>query len=178
MSKILLEKKRFEITLDRLCCEVIENHIDLSGVALIGLQPRGIYLAKALHQRLINKLNPKELPLGNLDITFYRDDFRRRELPLAPKDVDLDFTIEDQRVILIDDVLFTGRTVRSGLDALLDYGRPKKVEFLVLVDRKYARQLPIEPNYIGISVDTRASQKVQVDWKATEGINRVRLIDL
>lgn len=130
---------------------------------MIGLQPRGIFLL----QRLLIVLK-EELGFapqcGNLDITFYRDDFRRRDKPIIPSVTNIDFVIENKRVILIDDVLFTGRSIRAGLDALLAFGRPKDVELLILVDRRFKRQLPIQANYCGKTVDSLESERVRVDW--------------
>jgi pyrimidine operon attenuation protein/uracil phosphoribosyltransferase len=117
----------------------------------------------------------KEVQCGNLDITFYRDDFRRREKPMIPSVTNIDFSIENKRVILVDDVLYTGRTIRSGLDALLTFGRPSKVELLVLIDRRYSRDLPIQADYIGKTVDTLKSERVSVEWKETEGEDKVVL---
>ncbi len=177
MSAIILEKEQFEITITRLCYELIENHDPFQSTALIGLQPRGIYLAQSIHHRLKSILGDHDFAIGNLDTTFYRDDFRRRDEPIIPSSSDINFLMEGKNVIMIDDVLYTGRTVRAGLDAMLDYGRPSKVEFLVLVDRRYSRQLPVEPDYVGMQVDTRASQQVKVEWEATEGANKVWLLN-
>ncbi|MEX0966663.1 MAG: bifunctional pyr operon transcriptional regulator/uracil phosphoribosyltransferase PyrR [Bacteroidia bacterium] len=174
---VLLEDKRFSIAVDRLCYELIENHSRFSNSVLIGLQPRGIYLAKNLYQRLLELQPDSVIQYGNLDATFYRDDFRRREMPIIPQPQEMNFVVEGKKVILVDDVLFTGRTVRSALDALVDFGRPEKVELLVLVDRRYSRHLPIEPDYVGITVDTRSSQRVKVDWQETDGANKVMLIN-
>lgn len=151
--------------LDRLCYQLIENHGDFSHSVLIGLQPRGIYLADALQKRLSSILKNKKVLAGKLDATFHRDDFRKHKGPIIPSEVDINFSLEDKKVILVDDVLYTGRTIRAGLDAMLDFGRPEQVELLVLVDRRYSRQLPIEPDYVGLTVDTRASQRVRVEWK-------------
>lgn len=112
---------------------------------------------------------------GNLDITFFRDDFRRRERPLIPSITNLDFSIENKKVVLVDDVLYTGRTIRSGLDALMTFGRPSKVELLVLVDRRFRRDLPIQADYVGKAVDTLISERVSVEWKETEGADKVVL---
>lgn len=177
MKVPLLEEHKFEITLLRLCHQLIENHGNFEESVLIGLQPRGIYVANNLHQKLQSILGKNHIPLGNLDIAFYRDDFRRRDKPIIPNSTEINFIIEKKKVILIDDVLYTGRSVRSGLDALMDYGRPDKVEFLALVDRRYSRQLPIEADYVGISVDTRSHQKVEVEWREIEGQNNVWLFD-
>lgn len=172
---VLLSGKKFEITLERLCRQLIERHDDFKNTALIGLQPRGIYLAESLKNRLEIILDRKIL-YGKLDATFHRDDYRTHLNPILPSVMQIDFPIDGRRIVLVDDVLFTGRTIRSGLDALVDLGRPQTVELVVLVDRRYSRQLPIEPDYVGIAVDTRTSEKVKVFWKATEGENSVLLL--
>ena len=112
---------------------------------------------------------------SNLDITFHRDDFRRRETPLLPSITNIDFSIENKRIILIDDVLFTGRTIRAGLDALLTFGRPSQVQLLALIDRRFSRDLPIQADYIGKTVDTLASERVAVEWKESEGQDQILL---
>ncbi len=173
-KRLLLNSTHFDITIKRLCYQLIENHDNFSNSALIGLQPRGIYVARRIEQSLKQILNIPAIAIGDLDVTFYRDDFRRREI-IAPNQTRLDFIIEDKNVILVDDVLFTGRTIRAGMDALLDFGRPRKVELLTLVDRRYSRHLPIEPDYIGISVDTISSEKVTVKWKEIDGEDGVWL---
>ena len=165
----ILSGRKFEITLERLCYELIEHHGDFSNTVLVGLQPRGSILAKEIHKRLTKILSPAKIGLGILDTTFYRDDFRKHKGPLIPSAMNMEIPIEDRNVILVDDVLYTGRTIRAGLDALLDFGRPAKVELLVLVDRRYSRQLPIEPDYTGLVVDTRASHRVMVNWAEAEG---------
>jgi len=127
---------------------------------------------KSFHKSL-KKTNIKK---GNLDITFFRDDFRRKDGIVSANSNTIDFIIEGQNVILIDDVLWTGRTIRAAMDALLAYGRPEKVELMVLIDRRFSRQLPIEPDYIGQKVDSLNSQKVKVSWKETEGEDKVILL--
>ncbi len=163
-KKLILDQNLLNITISRLCQQLIENHHNFSDTVIIGLQPRGIYLAERIKQNLENIVN-KKIPLGYLDTTFYRDDFRRKDEPIKANATEIPFLIEDKKVILIDDVLFTGRSVRSALDALIAFGRPKKVELLVLVNRKYTRDLPIEPNYIGKSVNTLQSQRIMVELK-------------
>jgi pyrimidine operon attenuation protein / uracil phosphoribosyltransferase len=172
--RIILDSKHFAITIDRLCYQLIENHNDFSDSAIIGLQPRGIYLAHRINARLKEIIRKKKLLCGDLDITFYRDDFRRKDL--VPTSTQIDFIIEDKKVILVDDVLFTGRTIRAGLDALMDFGRPKSVELLVLIDRRWSRHLPIQPDYAGKVIDTIASEKVKVEWEETEGKDQVWLM--
>ncbi len=164
MSRKILNARNIDIIIQRLCFELIENHNDFNESALIGLQPRGIFFARKLRKALEEKLNKKVL-YGELDITFYRDDFRKKELDIEPNEVKIDFLIEDKHIILVDDVLYTGRSVRSALDALNDFGRPKQVELLVLIDRHYTREFPIEPDYTGKKVDSRADDKVKVEWE-------------
>lgn len=165
--KVLLNSKEIEIILHRLACQLIENHNDFSNTVLIGLQPRGSYLAKRLADLLRNDYNIKDLDLGFLDITFYRDDFRRREEPLEATSTQIDFLIENKNVVIIDDVLFSGRSVRSALTAIQSYGRPENIELLVLIDRRFSRHLPIQPNYKGRQVDAINQEKVKVNWKET-----------
>ena len=173
--RVVLNSARFQLTLKRLCYQLTENHDDFSNSALIGLQPRGIFMAKRIHQLLTEISGNKKILLGELDVTFHRDDFRRRENPLTPSSTNIDFVIENKNVVLIDDVLYTGRTIRAGMDALLAFGRPKKVELLVLIDRRFSRQLPIDPDYTGKTVDSVASEKVKVCWKETEGKDEIVL---
>lgn len=166
-KKTLLNSKDIEIILHRLACQLIENHNDFSDSVLIGLQPRGSYLANRLVDLLKNEYQIKNLEFGLLDITFYRDDFRRRDEPLSAKSTEIDFLIEDKKVVIIDDVLYSGRSVRAALTALESYGRPKNIELLVLIDRRFSRHLPIQPNYRGRQVDAINQEKVLVSWKET-----------
>lgn len=172
--QVILNEKHLELTLKRLSHELIESHLDFSQTVLVGLQPRGIHLVSHLKATL-EKILKKPVTCGNLDITFFRDDFRRRERPLIPSITNLDFSIENKKVVLVDDVLYTGRTIRSGLDALMTFGRPSKVELLVLVDRRFRRDLPIQADYVGKAVDTLISERVSVEWKETEGADKVVL---
>lgn len=171
----ILDSQQFSLTIKRLCFQLLENHEDFSNSVIIGLQPRGIYLADRIVRELKGILGTQNIRSGHLDITFYRDDFRRKEQPLAASPTNIDFSVEDQHVILIDDVLFTGRTIRSGLEALVDFGRPKTVELLVLIDRRFKRQIPVQPDYVGKWVDSVAEQRVQVEWNEVEGTDRVLL---
>jgi len=172
--RILLENKQFEVTLTRLCYQLIEVHNDFSNTVIIGLQPRGIYLSHRIHT-LLEDILKKKIHSGDLDITFYRDDFRKKEL--KPNKTNIDFIIEDKNVVLIDDVLFSGRTIRAGLDAMLAFGRPNDVELLVLVDRRFSRNVPIQAKYTGLIIDSIESQNVKVDWKEIDGKDRVTLKD-
>ncbi len=171
--KILLQEKQFEITILRLCHQLIEVHGNFSESVIIGLQPRGSLLAKRIQKVLQQLLKSKHIPCGELDVTFYRDDFRKKEL--IPNKTNIDFIIEDKNVVLIDDVLFTGRTIRAGLDAMLAFGRPKDVELLVLVDRRFSRHVPIQAKYVGITIDSIQEQNVKVEWQETDGKDRITL---
>lgn len=171
----ILGSKAFGLTVGRLCHQLIEDHGDLAGTALIGLQPRGVLLARRLRSELQRILGQEDLQYGELDITFHRDDFRLRATPPAPSSTQLDFVLDERRVVLVDDVLFTGRTIRAGLDALLTFGRPASVQLLVLVDRRFSRELPIQPDYVGKWVDSIGDQRVTVEWKETDGQDRVLL---
>jgi len=164
-KKLILDTELLNITVDRLCQQLIENHGKFEETAILGLQPKGIFLAEMIHEKLEQATGTK-IDLGYLDTTFYRDDFRRRETPAKANATKVPFIIEDKNVIVIDDVLFTGRSVRAALDAMIAFGRPRKVELLVLVNRKYSRQLPIDPDYVGRDVNTLESQKVLVELKA------------
>lgn len=172
-NKTLLNSKDIEIILHRLACQLIENHNDFSDTVLIGLQPRGTFLANRLSNLLTTAYNIPKLKNGLLDITFYRDDFRRRDEPLAATSTDINFLIEDKKVVIIDDVLYSGRSVRAALTAIQSYGRPKNIELLVLIDRRFSRHLPIQPNYRGRQVDAINEEKVLVSWKETNGKDAV-----
>src|SRR4051812_289370 len=174
-ERLLLNSRHFEITIQRLCYQLVENHNDFSNTVIIGLQPRGVFLAKRIQKNLQEIVGNKNILYGSLDTTFYRDDFRRRDEVIIPSATQIDFIVEDKNVVMIDDVLYTGRTIRAAMDALLAFGRPKKIELAVLIDRRYSRDLPIEPDYVGKIVDTIASEKVIVEWKETEGEDKVML---
>jgi len=175
LNPTLLDGPKFQITIQRLCRQLIENHNDFSNSVIIGIQPRGIYLAKRIAEELRKILPDSSILHGDLDITFYRDDFRRRE-QLIPNQTRIDFVIEGKKVILMDDVLWTGRTIRAAMDALMAFGRPEKIEFLTLVDRRYSRHIPVSADYTGIEVDSIASQKVVVSWKETDGEDKIVLL--
>lgn len=163
-KRLILDSHLLNITISRLSQQLIENHDQFNETVMIGLQPRGIFLAERIKSRLESMLG-KTIQLGYLDTTFYRDDFRRRESPLKANATRVPFIIEDKNVVLVDDVLFTGRSVRAALDAMIAFGRPKKVELLTLINRRYSRDLPIEPDYIGRNVNTTQAQRVLVEWK-------------
>jgi pyrimidine operon attenuation protein/uracil phosphoribosyltransferase len=173
--KSLLNQQQIELTIKRLANQILENHLQLHNTVLIGIQPRGIYLSDRIVKELAAEINTPKIEYGKLDITFYRDDLRK-ELHV-PNQTDIRFSIEGKRVVLIDDVLYTGRTIRAALDALMDFGRPEKVELLVLIDRRYSRELPIQPDYIGRSIDSIVTQRVKVFWKEKQDKDEVVLID-
>ena len=175
-SQVLIDKALFERVVDRLAHQLLEHH-DFSETDLIGLQPRGYILAQRIQQRLEELVPNLTIQCGALDTTFHRDDFRQREKHITPSSTLMPFLVENRNVILIDDVLFTGRTIRSGLDALMAHGRPKSVQLLVLVDRRFQRELPIEAQFIGKSVDSLDMQYVFVDWGELPGLSQVLLLN-
>lgn len=174
-GRTLLDHTALSYTLDRLAYQVYEQHLDFSNLAIVSLQPRGVAVGERIVKKLVELTNGQAIKHGKLDVTFYRDDFRRREDVLVPSATDLDFSIEGMEIILVDDVLYTGRTVRSGLDALLDFGRPKNVELLVLIDRRFSRELPVQPDFTGRMVDVVREERVKVEWSADDSNNRVTL---
>ncbi|MBC8265918.1 MAG: bifunctional pyr operon transcriptional regulator/uracil phosphoribosyltransferase PyrR [Flavobacteriales bacterium] len=176
-EKVIINKEKFNIIIERLSYQLIENHANFENAVLIGIQPRGIHFCNRIYTKLSSIVSNKDIKVGDLDITFYRDDFRRRDDPLEPQAIDINFSIEGKNVVLIDDVLYTGRSVRAAMDALLAFGRPKSVELLVLVDRRFSRHLPIQPNYVGKKVDAISTEKIIVEWKETNGKDQVILIN-
>ncbi|HAP31083.1 MAG TPA: bifunctional pyr operon transcriptional regulator/uracil phosphoribosyltransferase PyrR [Flavobacteriales bacterium] len=168
--KSILDNQQIQIIINRLCQQLVENHDDFSNTILIGLQPRGVQLCQRI-KTCLESINSKfELQIGSLDITFYRDDFRRREDPLIASSTSLDVSLESKKVVVIDDVLYTGRSVRASLDALLDYGRPVSIELLVLIDRRLSRHVPIQPDYVGCTIDVVADERVSVEWGDNERV--------
>ncbi len=175
-QSILLDGPKFQITIRRLCQQLIENHGDFENAVLIGIQPRGTFLAQRIAREL-QEMTGHKVETGILDITFYRDDFRMKGTsPILANSTQIDFIVEDKVVILIDDVLWTGRTIRSAMDAIQAFGRAQKIELLVLVDRRFSRQIPIQPDYIGIQVDSIDSQKVIVSWEEVDNEDSIVLI--
>lgn len=173
--KSILSEQQLAITIKRLAHQILENNNDLANTVLIGLQPRGIYISDRVVEAIRKEFPGVVVQYGKLDITFYRDDVRK-SLHIANQ-TDIPFSIEGQKVVLIDDVLYTGRTIRAALDALLDFGRPEKVELCILIDRRFSRQLPIQPDYVGKAIDSIISQKVRVLWKDKDGRDEVVILD-
>lgn len=175
-QKVLLHSKEVNIILHRLACQLIEKHLDFKETILIGIQPRGTFLAARLKKILENEYNTPEIKLGLLDITFFRDDFRRTDKPLEANETKINFIVENKRVIFIDDVLFTGRSIRSALTAIQSFGRPSEIELLVLIDRRFSRNLPIQPDYRGRQVDAINNEKVKVVWSENSSEDAVYLV--
>ena len=173
--KTVLNEQQLLITIKRLAHQILENHVNLENTVLIGIQPRGIFVSDQLIKELRILLPEIKFDYGKLDITFYRDDIRD-ELHV-PNRTEIPFSIENKNVVLIDDVLYTGRTIRAALDALMDFGRPSKVELCILIDRRFSRQLPIQPDYVGKAIDSIISQKVKVFWKERDGKEEVVLLE-
>ena len=172
--KSILTEQQVALSIKRLAHQILENHLHLENTVLIGIQPRGIYVSDRIVNELKNIQTISKIDYGKLDITFYRDDVRK-ELKIANQ-TDIPFSIENKNVVIIDDVLWTGRTTRAALDALLDFGRPAKVELCVLIDRRFSRELPISADYVGRTIDTFPSQKVKVYWKEKDERDEVVLI--
>ncbi|UUV21256.1 bifunctional pyr operon transcriptional regulator/uracil phosphoribosyltransferase PyrR [Paenimyroides aestuarii] len=164
-SKILLTSQEVDIILHRLACQLIEKHNDFSNTVLIGIQPRGKFLAQRIAHILSAHYGIAAIQLGFLDITFFRDDFRRSNKPLEANKTQIDFLVENKNVVFIDDVLYTGRSIRAALTAIQSFGRPSEIELLVLIDRRFSRHLPIQPDYRGRQVDAFNNEKVKVQWK-------------
>ncbi len=174
-GRIILKDQQFKLTIDRLCHQLIETHNDFSHSCIIGIQPKGTFLAQRLHARLLELTDIPKIDLGILDVTFYRDDFRTRDKPLAANKTIMDFLVENKQVILTDDVLYSGRTVRAALTALEHYGRADSIELVSMVDRRFNRHLPIKSDYIGIRVDALDEAYVRVEWDEVQGKDRVIL---
>ncbi len=175
--KTLLDHNQLHITLQRLAHQLVENHLSFQDTVIIGIQPRGVYLSDRIAKMVKEITKNDKVLYGKLDITFYRDDLHQSSEIHLPKKTDIEFSIEDKNVILVDDVLHTGRTIRSAMDALIDFGRPRNVELLVLIDRRFSRELPIHPDYVGQTVDTIITQKVKVEWSEDVAENKVLLLD-
>ena len=173
--KTVLNEQQLDITIKRLSHQILENHPTLQNTVIIGIQPRGIFVSDCIVQELKKIVPEEKIRYGILDITFYRDDIRK-EIHV-PNHTRIPFTIENKNVVLIDDVLHTGRTIRAALDALLDFGRPSKVELCALIDRRFSRQLPIQPDYVGKTIDSIISQRVKVFWKSRDKKQEVVLME-
>ncbi|CAI8317950.1 MAG: Bifunctional protein PyrR [Bacteroidetes bacterium MED-G17] len=163
-TREIIQSKKVNLLLHRLAYQLYENYGDFSNTALISLQPRGINFGKVL-LATVEEITKTPIEYGELDITLFRDDFGRNKSPLIPSKTNIDFQIEDKKIVIIDDVLYTGRSIRAAMEAINNMGRPQKIELLVLIDRRFNREIPIQPDYVGEEVDTRANDKVKVDMK-------------
>ena len=173
-GRIILSEQKLNLVLDRLTHQLLEHHGDFSESCIIGIQPRGIPLSDRIISRLGTLGNLHNPPYGLLDITFHRDDFRTRHEPLKASITKIDFLVDNKKVILIDDVLYTGRTIQAAISALQHFGRPEKIELLVLIDRRFNRDLPIQSDYAGMAVDALDQAYVKVEWQE-DGSGRVRI---
>lgn len=176
-QKVLLNAKELDIILHRLACQLIEKHLDFKDTVLIGIQPRGIFVAERIKNLLQNEYGIADIKMGYLDITFFRDDFRRSEKPLEANRTKINFVVENKKVVFIDDVLYTGRSINAALTALQSFGRPIEVELLTLIDRRFSRHLPIQPTYRGRQVDAINEEKVKVSWKEKDGEDAVFVVN-
>ncbi|MEN1785968.1 MAG: bifunctional pyr operon transcriptional regulator/uracil phosphoribosyltransferase PyrR [Bacteroidota bacterium] len=176
-QRILLTAQEIDIILHRLACQLLENHLDFSNTVLVGIQPRGIFLAERLANMLQEHYQVSQVSLGALDITFFRDDFRRGDKTLQANTTKINFLVEDKRVVFIDDVLHTGRSIRAALTAIQSFGRPQEIELLTLIDRRFSRHLPIQPNYRGRQVDAINQERVKVLWRENDGKDAVYLVE-
>lgn len=176
--KILINSSEIQIILHRLACQLIENHPNLENTVLIGLQPRGVFFAERLIAILKNDYQLEDIMYGQLDITFYRDDFRRSDKTLEANQTNIDFVVENKKVVFIDDVLFSGRSIRAALTAIQSFGRPQSVELMVLIDRRFSRELPIQPDYSGRQVDVINQEKVKIFWQEKDQQDAVYITNI
>jgi pyrimidine operon attenuation protein / uracil phosphoribosyltransferase len=172
--KTILTADQLNITIQRLSHQLLENQLDYEGLALIGIQPRGVFFSDRIVTEVNKLIAPQTISYGKLDITFYRDDVRQGLHTL--NQTHIPFSIEQKRIVLIDDVLYTGRTIRAAMDALLTFGRPAKVELCILIDRRFSRELPIQPDYTGKAIDSIVTQRVKVLWEERDGKAEVVLL--
>ena len=175
-GKVILEKEKFNLTLDRLCQQIIENYKDFSNTCLVGIQEKGALFSDRLMLHLKKFTDTSNLKYGKLDVTFYRDDFRRGKT-LTPSKNEIDFIVEGKKVILLDDVLYTGRTIQAAMTALQHFGRPESLELMAFVDRRFNRHLPIQPDYVGITVDALNEAYVRVKWASSKEKDQILFFD-
>lgn len=174
-EKSILSSERFQLTILRLCHQLLEQFPNMENTCIVGIQEKGVLLSERIHKVMTEELKIKYLKKAKLDITFYRDDFGRRKDPLKASSTEFDFLVEGMNVVLVDDVLYTGRTMHAAITALQDFGRPRKVESLCLVDRRFNRQYPLYADYLGVTVDALDKAYVRVFWKETDGEDKVEL---
>ena len=173
-ERLLMDAQEMGRALSRISHEILERNKGIDGVALVGIRTGGVFLAQRLATR-IQQIEKREVPLGELDITLYRDDLSIRKDQPEIRKTTIPFNISDMKIVLVDDVLFTGRTIRAALDGLMDLGRPAEIQLAVLVDRGH-RQLPIRANYVGKSIPTAREEKVQVFFEELGQDDRVSIL--
>lgn len=175
-AKIILDNSKFSFTLRRLCHQLIENYDDFDNTCIIGIQEGGAILAERL-VAMLKEISGISIQWGKLDISFFRDDYRRRDKPIRPSETVMDFIVEDKKVILMDDVLYTGRTIHAAISALQHFGRPSRIELLAFVDRRFNRNFPIKSDYTGITVDAIAEAYVKVEWAHLDGKDQIKFFN-
>ena len=170
---VIMDADRMSRTLTRIAHEILERNRGIDNVALVGIRTRGVVIAKRLAQAL-HQITGEPIATGALDITLYRDDLMRHAVGPQPlvRRTEIPFSIDNQKILLVDDVLYTGRTIRAALDALIDFGRPKEIQLIVLVDRGH-RELPIKADYVGKNVPTSLKESVHVRLTETDGTDEV-----
>lgn len=171
-QRVLLDEKAIERSISRITHEILEKNQGSANLSLIGIRTRGVFLAKRIRDQ-IKEIENRELPLGILDITMYRDDIAKLKVPEVKK-TDISFNVNNMNIVLVDDVLYTGRTTRAAIDAIMDLGRPKKIQLAVLVDRG-SRELPIQPDYTGLFRTATANEEIFVKLRETDGKDEVVL---
>ena len=173
-GRVILNEEKFSLTLERICEQLIERFDHFDNTCLIGIQDRGAIFADRI-VTLLKDRGVSNFKYGKLDISFHRDDYRRRDMSLVPKSTEIDFLIEDMDVLLIDDVLYTGRTVHAAISALQQFGRPASIELLTLVDRRFNRHFPIKADFTGVTVDAIDEAYVKVEWSHLDGKDQIKL---
>ncbi len=171
----ILSPDKFKITLQRLASQIIENYDNKEPILIIGIQEKGVILSERLSEIILKEDPKQKIQLGKLDITFYRDDFRMREAPLKANATQIDFDIESKKILLVDDVLYTGRTIHAAISALQDFGRVEKLELLTMVDRRFNRHFPIKTDYTGLQVDSLDEAYVKVQWEHIDGEDKIMI---
>jgi pyrimidine operon attenuation protein/uracil phosphoribosyltransferase len=170
-ERVVMDAQAIERALTRVAHEVLERNKGTDGLALVGIRTRGVYIAERLRAK-IDEIEHVDVPAGIIDITLYRDDLSRSQQQPQVRGTQIPFAVDDKRLVLVDDVLFTGRTIRAALDALMDFGRPRSVQLVVLVDRGH-RELPVRADYVGKNLPTAVNESVQVRLKESDGCDEV-----
>jgi pyrimidine operon attenuation protein / uracil phosphoribosyltransferase len=173
-GRVIVSEARFALALERICAQLVERYDDFEGTCIIGIQDRGAIFS----DRIVTLLEGRgitKFDYGKIDISFHRDDYRRRDRMIAPSETHMEFIIEDKKVLLIDDVLYTGRSVHAAISALQQFGRPSRIELLSLVDRRFNRHFPIKSDFTGVTVDAIDEAYVKVEWQHIDGKDQIKL---